>query len=1049
MRRTVPLFGLAALLLAFGFTPLAAQQTVTGTVTDASTGDPLPFVNILIQDTQLGAASDIEGRYSIEVPGPDAVLIYRYVGYVEQAQTVGSRSVINVELLDDADLLDEIVVVGYGTQRRGDVTSSVTTVDVSDANQGLVTAPTDFLEGRVAGLSVIETSGEPGANVEVRIRGGTSVSSTNQPLYVIDGIPVSDNPVTPGGAGAVSTAPAPNPLNLINPNDVLNVTVLKDASATAIYGSRGANGVILITTKKGREGQVTVDYEGNLSTSTVTNNYDLISAGELRPLVRDLNIRFPAEGVEDPVAAADAAVAGLGDGNSNFLDEVFDTAVSQQHNLSFSGGTSQTQYRASVGYLNQEGVVISSGLERLTGRVNANSQFLDNRLRLGLNLTSALTSNDFVPANATGGAEGGIFQNVIDFRPTLPVADGDSEDGFFEQGGSFAPRNPVALAEQIDEQARTTRTLGNVSAEFDLFGGLTANVNLGGDRSVGRRSGYFSRFSPVSEGTAGGIGGAAFQRDLQSTSITVQSYLTYELERDLNSQHGLNLTGGYEYTEIGEEEFAVQAEGFITDVLNANAIQAAAEIALDGGAIGPGSFSARRENNLRSVFGRANYSFDDRYYLTGILRYDGSSRVARDNRYELFPAVSVAWRLSEEAFLENVDVLSDLRLRAGYGEVGNERLSNPYGSLSLLDVNADLRAVLGGAAITGAAATQLANPDLRWERKKEFVFGLDYGLLAGRVFGSLDYYRNTTDNLLIEFAVPQPSPVPTQVRNGGEIRNTGLEFSLDAIPFQTDDASFDLGLTMSVNNNEILDLGGRDQIFTGVISGRGQSNQTSLLLTPGQSYPVFYGAEFVGLNEDGFPLYNDYEDSNGDGFNDQLVGTTIGPNQGDYQIIGDPRPDLTYGLRLGFVYKGVGIRAFLRGEQGRELFNNTALVYSSGGNALSGFGAIAGDFSAEENPRAAAIYSDRFVENASFLRLDQLTLDYAIPTRFFGSVVGANIRSARVFATGSNLFVITPYSGVDPEVSANAAFGGIQAFGIDYLPYPRARTFTVGVGFGL
>ena len=536
-----------------------------------------------------------------------------------------------------------------------------------------MTSPTDFLEGRVAGLSVIETSGEPGANVEVRIRGGTSVSSTNQPLYVIDGIPVTDDAVTPGGAGDVSTAPAPDPLTLINPNDVQNVTVLKDASATAIYGSRGANGVILITTKRGREGQVTVDYEGNLSTSTVTNNYDLISAGELRPLVRDLRLRFPAEDVDDPVAAADAAVAGLGDGNTNFLDEVFGTAVSQQHNLSFSGGTSQTQYRASVGYLNQEGVVVSSGLERLTGRINANSQFLDNKLRLGLNLTSAVTDNDFVPANAVGGAEGGIFQNVIDFRPTLPLADADSPDGFFEQGGSFAPRNPVALAQQIDETARTTRTLGNVSAELDLFGGLTANVNLGGDRSVGRRVGYFSRFSPVTESG----NGSAFQRDLELTSFTLQSYLTYELERDLSSHHGLNLTGGYEYSEIDKEEFAVQGQGFITDVLNANAIQAAGEIVLDGGATGPGSFSNRPDNSLQSFFGRANYSFDDRYYLTGVLREDGSSRFAPDNRYALFPAVSVAWRLSEEAFLENVDVLSDLRLRAGYGRVGNQGLEQP------------------------------------------------------------------------------------------------------------------------------------------------------------------------------------------------------------------------------------------------------------------------------------------------------------------------------------------------------------------------------------
>ena len=951
MSQNATLLGLVALLCAFGFAPLAAQ-TVTGTVTDASTGEPLPFVNILIQGTQLGAASDIDGQYSIDVPGPDAVLLYRYVGYVEQAQTVGSRSVINVELLDDADLLDEIVVVGYGTQRRGDVTAAVSTVDVDDANQGLITSPTDFLEGRVAGLSVIETSGEPGANVEVRIRGGTSVSSTNQPLYVIDGIPVNGDAVTPGGAGDVSTGPAPNPLTLINPNDVQNVTVLKDASATAIYGARGANGVILITTKRGRDGQVTVDYEGNLSTATVANNYDVLGASELRSLVRDQQIRGGATAEE-----ADATVAALGSANTDFSDEIFNTAVSQQHNLSFSGGTSQTQFRASVGYLNQNGIVTSSGLERLTGRVNANSQYLDNRLRLGLNLTSAITENDFVPANAVGGAEGGIFQNLIDFRPTLPQNDADSPDGFFEIGGQFDPRNPIALAEQIDETARTTRSLGNLSAELDLFGGLTANVNLGGDRSVGRRFGYFSRFSPVVENTAGGIGGSAFQRDLERTSITLQSYLTYELARDLDSRHGLNLTGGYEFSEFDTQEFAIQGEGFITDVLNANAIQAAAEIVPDGGANGPGSFSNRSRYSLQSYFGRANYSFADRYYLTGVLRVDGSSRFAEDNQFAVFPAVSLAWRLSEESFLANVDALSDLRLRAGYGIVGNQGLSSDYLAFTLLAPSAGDRAVLGGRPVTGVSPSQLGNPNLKWEQKQEYVVGLDYGLFAGRIFGSLDFYRNTTNDLLLNAVLASPAPVGRQIQNIGEIRNTGVEFSLDAIPFQTDDASFDLGFTMSVNDNEILDLGGDNQLFTGTVSGRGQSNTNVLLLTPGQPYPVFYGAEFTGtFDEEGFPLYNAYQDTNGDGFNDELIGTTNDPGPSDLRIIGDPRPDVTYGLRLGFQYKGLGVRAFVRGEQGRELFNNTALVYSSPGNAAS-FGAHTRATSALAKTRMRARWS--------------------------------------------------------------------------------------------
>jgi iron complex outermembrane receptor protein len=1039
MRRNATLFGLAALLLAFGFTPLAAQ-TVTGTVTDASTGEPLPFANIIVQGTQLGTATDIDGEYTLEVPGPDAVLVFRYIGYLAQELVVGDRTVIDVALEEDANLLDEVVVVGYGTQRRGDVTASVSTIEVDDANQGLVTAPTDFLEGRVAGLSVIEASGEPGANVDVRIRGGTSITSSNQPLYVIDGIPVGGDAVTPGGAGDVSTGPAPNPLTLINPNDIQNITVLKDASATAIYGSRGANGVILITTKQGREGQVSVDYEGSISTASPANSYDILSADELRTLVRDLENAAGNDG--------DAAVAALGDANTDFQDAILGTGVSQQHNLSFSGGTALAQFRASLSYLNQEGIAISSGLERVTGRLNANSQFLDNRLRLGLNLTSALTDNDFVPANATGGAEGGIFQNLIDFRPTLPVNAPNTADNFFELGGSFAPRNPVALAEQLDETARTTRTLGNVSAELDVYGGITANVNVGGDRSIGRRQGYFSRFSPVAEGDA--INGMAFQRDLERTSITLQTYLTYDLEQRLESRHSLDLTGGFEYNDFDTQEFSLQGNGFISDVFGSNRINAAQDLVIDGGGIGPGSFSFRTGYKLASYFARANYGFNDRYYLTGVLRYDGSSRFSEDNRYALFPAVSAAWRLSEEAFLEDVGFISDLRLRAGYGLVGNQGLSSDFLPLALLEANADLRAVLGGTVFTGVAPNQLANPDLKWEAKEEFVVGLDYGFLGGRLFGSLDVYRNTTNDLLLNVRIPSPAPVAFQVQNVGSIRNTGFELSLDAVPYQTDNSSFDLGITFSTNANEILDLGGRNQIFTGTVSGRGQSNQAALLLTPGQPYPVFYGAEFTGeFDDSGFPLYNDYEDTDNDGFNDQLVGTTTVPDQGDYQIIGDPRADFTYGIRMGFQIGGFSARAFLRGEQGRDLFNNTALVYSSLGNALSGFGRIDREFDADENPTAPAVYSDRFVENASFLRLDQVTLEYAIPTEIFGSAVGSTVRTARVFVTGNNLFVITPYSGIDPEVSANAERDGIFAFGIDYLPYPRARTFTVGVGFGL
>ena len=1033
MSRHATLLGLVALLLALAAPPASAQsRTVTGVVTDASSGDPLPFVNVVIQGTTRGAATDIDGNYSIEVPGPEAVLVYRFLGYVEQAITVGSQTTIDVGLEEDSNVLDDVVVVGYGTQRRGDVTASVATVDIDDANQALATAPTDLIEGRVAGVNVIETSGEPGAGVSLRIRGGTSIAASNEPLYVIDGIPISGANVTPGGAGEVGTSPPRNPLTLLNPNDIESISVLKDASATAIYGSRGANGVVLITTKSGVSGQVTVDYEGTTSFATPSATFDILSADEFRG--------FLSQNAPDSPLLNETA-------SSDFNEAIFQTAVSQSHNLSFGGGSQGSQYRASLSYLDQEGIVISSGIERVTGRLNAETQFLDNRLRFGLNLTSALTTDDFTPANATGGFRGGIFQNVIDFRPTLPIGVADEAQGtspFFEIAGQRDIRNPVGLAEQLDETARTTRTLGNITAALDLVEGLTAQVNLGGDRSVGERRAYYPNSSPV----GAEFGGSAYQRTLNQQSVTLQTYLTYD--RGFGDAN-LNLLGGYEYSEFDRDENNIQGVGFTTDVTRDDNIQAAEDLPVVGGNYGPGNFSNRSQNLLASFFTRANVNYDDKYYLSGTARYDGSSRFSEDNRYAFFPAVSAAWRISEESFLQGNSTVSDLRLRAGYGVVGNQDIGD-YLYFPLLGYSPANTAVLNGEQVRGYAPFQLVNPDLKWEEKEEFTVGLDYRILGDRVFGSVEFFRNTTNDLLLPVTIPQPAVVSTQIQNIGSLRNTGVDVSLDAFLLETATSSVSLGVTFSTVQNEILDLGGRNQLFTGTVSGRGQSDIQSLLLTPGEEFPVIYGPEFTGnFNAEGLPLFNDYVEADLDG--DGLIGPLerelvdgpgiTSPSADDRVKLGSPRPDFTYGIRLNGEFGDLAIRAFFRGEQGRELFNNTALVYATQSAGLQGRNFLNADFSPDESIRAAPIYSSRYVEDASFFRLDQLTLEYGIG-RFIPQV-----RAARIFVTGNNLFLITPYTGLDPEVNTNAAVGAINAIGIDYLTYPKARTFSIGVNLGL
>ena len=1036
MSRIATSLGLAALLLAFGLTP-AVAQTVTGTVTDAGTGEPLPFVNILLQDTQRGTTTNIDGEYAIEVDGPESALVFRFLGYIEQVQVVGTRTTIDVELAEDSNLLDDVLVVGYGTQRRGDVTASVAAIDIDEADVGLVTSPTDYLEGRVAGVQLTPSGGQPGAGVSVRIRGGTSITASNEPLYVIDGVPVDGRAVTPAGSGQISNSAAGNPLSLINPNDIESISVLKDASATAIYGSRGANGVVLITTRDGASGQTSITYEAQGAVST-SPQFNLLTADEYRQFFRDNQFGFGNDDDGNPIDGV-ALLASQEEGgvSTDFQDAIFRDAVSQSHNLSFSSGTPNSQYRASLSYLNNEGTVISTGQERLTARLNANNQFFDNRFRIGLNLSSALTDDDFAPINATGGFEGGALQNLIDYRPILPINDSDELDGYYEIPGQRSVRNPVALLEQVDESARTTRTLGNISAEVDLIEGLTIQGLVGGDRSVGRRRSFIPSASPF----GADFGGTAYQQDLERTSTTLSSYLTYTPQ--IAEGQALNLLAGYEFNNFDTQQFAVQGQGLVTDLTRADAISAAATPVFLGNAAGPGSFSNRTINRLQSFFARANYNFAERYYLTASVRRDGSSRFSPDNRYAIFPAVSAAWRVSQESFLADNTVLTDLRLRAGYGVVGNQDIPD-YLFLDLIGPTD--RAIFNGVETVGYSQVQLANRDLKWEEKQEFTVGLDYGLFSDRIYGSLEFYRNTTEDLLLFLNVP--GQTLTQLQNVGSLRNTGIDFAIEGFLIDRPGLSLRLNGVFNTNDNEVLDLGGRDEIIFGGVQGRGQSGTNALRVAVGQPFPVFYGPVFTGeFDADGNPTF---EDLDGDG--------EVEISGDDRQDLGSPDPDFSYGFGFNLQAGDFGLKTFFRGEAGREVFNNGALVYGTPSVTLQGRNFIDVDYAFDpdggEAISAAPVFSSRFIENASFFRLDNVTLEYNVPTDFFGSYV----RGIRTYISADNLFVLTPYSGLDPEVNtavnpATNAQGvptsNIPTRGIDYLNYPRPRTISVGAVLSL
>jgi iron complex outermembrane receptor protein len=1016
-------------------TRLTAQQgTISGRVVDANTQRPLQDVTVMIEGTQRTVVTQADGNFALSgMPAGSHRLRVARIGYGPQVQvvTLASGATANVQfaLQPFIAVLEEVVVTGYGTQRREAITGSVATINPDAANVGITPSVNEMLQGRAAGVNIIPNNGEPGAGVQIRIRGGTSISASNEPLYVIDGVIIQNTATEAegigiGGRGSLSR----NPLNLLNPADIASITVLKDASATAIYGARAANGVILIETKKGTVGgEATMEYDGYVAMASPARRLNVLSGAEYRQFV------------QAQVAAGNLTpdrLTNLGAANTDWEKAVTRTAMTTNHNLSWAGGTADTRYRASLNYMNQQGVVLSSGFERFQGRLNASHNALNNRLSVGVNLTASHVANDYLPYETEGGFEGGVFQNVAVFNPTQPVKVTDPATGqevFYEIGtGRQSVRNPVAIAEQVEDFGKTTRTLGNIVADFELVSGLTAQLNVGADRSDGTRRTYFPKQSPV----GAEWNGRARQVNRDNTSVTFQSLLT--LQRDLSASHAIDVVGGYEFNEYTTAEFGAEARGFLTDAFSFNN--------LGGGATLVQPFSWREESRLVSFFSRANYSLNDKYFLTGVLRYDGSSRFGAGNKWALFPAVSASWRLSEDGVLSGT--FSDLRLRAGWGLQGNPAVP-PYASLILLETSGGARYVFGEQAVTGVAPVRNPNPDLKWEQTAQFNLAADFSMGDNRLSGTVEYYRKTTSDLLLEVAVPQPAAVSQRLENIGEKRNQGVEITLEAVAMSRPSVNWVAGLVFALEREEVVDLGGRQFISTGFVSGQGQSGQVSQRIMPGHPLGTFYGPEFVrvcGSGESactaGQQVFNKYQvtrDPQGRELTRTLVGETTGPGGDDYVVIGNANPDFTLGLRSRGDIGSFDFSFLIRSSVGNDVFNNTALVYSTKGNALQDKNFLAEALDDRTGIREPAIFSSRWIEDGSFVRLQNLTVGYTFDMpRFFGTA-----RSARAYVSGDNLLLLTGYSGLDPE--AHSQLPGLAVRGVDYLNYPRPRTFTGGL----
>ena len=975
-------------LLFFMSISVYSQNTITGIVSSADDDQPIPGANIIVKGTSIGASTDFDGLFKLENVSPKDVLLISFMGYKPIEVTVGSQTQINIKLETDSQALDEIVVIGYGTIKRKDVTGAIGSIKSENFIDGLPMAPEQILQGKVAGVSIVQASGAPGAASTVRIRGNSSISAGNNPLYVVDGVPLqfgSANSFVQVGSGAGSTpltTDVSNPLNIINPADIESIDVLKDASATAIYGSRGANGVIIITTKnKGSSGDF-VTYDSYVGISYVPENLPFLDATEYRKYANDNNLPFSDEGAD-----------------TYWQDEIFRTAITQNHNISFAGGSATSNFRASFGYSDEEGVIISSGLKKYTSRLNGNHKALDGKLNISMNMSYTQIDDDKTPISSNIGNEGGnIMKDGLRWAPTLPVR---NPDGSYYQIGELRV-NPVSWGDVIDE-TQSNVFLGNMSSSYKILESLKFNFD------VGMSNEHTNRYTSVPDSHPAGenVGGLASISKFQNGTVMTESYFTFDKQITANSR--LTALLGYSYQRFEKENTFTQANQFVSTATEWNLMQSGTILS---------NTSFKESNILSSYYARVNYKLMNRYLFTATVRRDGSSRFGGNNKWGTFPSGAIAWNIADESFMTDTKV-SNLKLRIGFGITGNQALPN-YLYLEQLGISGSSIYYLNGQAVPAVLPTNFANPDLQWEETAQSNIGVDFGFFDDRFSGSIDLYNKTTDNLLLSFSTAAPSVVSSQWANVGGVTNKGVEVNLNAGVVDGTDFTWDTNINFATNKNEVVSLSNdtfsREEIRSATGSGVVANQNRGRIIKPGLPLGTFYGKQFTGFDADGLETYLDVD----------------GVDGADELVIGQIDPDFTFGFNNNFSYKKFDATINFRGSVGNDVYNNTAAEFSYPSSA-PGVNVLRSVLTTEASREQNAEFSSRWIQDASYLRLDNLSIGYS----FDVSKVGF-IKKARLYLSGKNLFVITNYTGYDPEVSTR---GG----GIDYMSYPRPRTFITGV----
>ncbi|MDR0603483.1 MAG: TonB-dependent receptor [Bacteroidales bacterium] len=960
----------AAMLSGSIYTGYAQEKrTVTGKVIEAESNMPLPGTTVSVKGANVSVISDAGGNFSITTASGD-VLVFYFMGYTTQEIVVSNQSHIDVSMVEEITRLDDVIVIGYGTTTKKEVTGSVSSINSDDFKSGNITDPIQLLQGQIAGLNIIRPDGgDPNGSFQIQLRGISTMRGGTSPLIVIDGVVGGD-------------------LAALSSNEIQTIDVLKDGAAAAIYGTRATNGVILVTTKKAVSGANKLEFSSYLAFQTVDKKPDMLTADEFRTALT----KYGMDNSADHGASTD------------WFDEVVQSPITQNYELSSSGGTRSFSYRAALSWNRDQGLVKKSSKESLRTRINVSQILLNDRLKLDYNAAYSTSKSAY--------SDTYILRQAMFHNPTEPVyADENTPEqyGNYYYVGAMEYYNPVAMLEQYEDSGLRKVFTGSVNASLSIIDGLKANTLVSFTESSDRYGHYYGKYYPIGMGN----NGYAETYNNHGNYKSLESYLDYS---GLFNGHRVQATFGYSYSEQWGESYDAMNYKFDTDLFSFYNIGAGAAIN-DGLAT---MSSSKSSSKLISFFGRVMYNYKEKYLLTASLRHEGSSRFGSDHKWGLFPGVSLGWRLTKESFMENVKWVNDIKLRAGFGVTGNQEIGN-YQSLAILRKGSS-NFYYNGKWLSTYEPGRNPNPDLRWEKKQEFNVGFDAAILDNRLNVNFDFYNRRTTDLLYSYSVPVPPNLYSSTfANVGTIDNKGIELTVSGTPYVSKNFKWNIIGTISHNTNKLVsfsnDIYALDFINTGYFGD--DLKIYTMRIEEGWSLGNFYGPKFLGFDGNGGAKYEDL---------DGIEGIT----EADYQIIGNAYPDFIFSLQNTFAYKNFDFGFLLRGSVGNDVLNQTRLYYEGPGY-LGTKNILKSSF--DNDYTGGAYYSSRFIEDGSYLKLDNITLGYNINIR------SSYISKLRIYLTGQNLFTITKYKGIDPEVGLS----GLQP-GIDWYDfYPRTKTFVIGV----